>query len=316
MFVFGPVPSRRLGQSLGVNNIPAPKQCPYDCIYCQVGATPQRSIHRRSFYAPQTIAEEVSRRLTECRDAGASVDYVTFVPDGEPTLDINLGHSIELLRPLGCKIAVITNATLIDREDVRDELLSADWVSLKVDSVDPRTWRAVNRPYPGLRLDDLLDGMRTFAEAFSGELTTETLLVRDLNDSADCVESVAAFLQELEPAVAYIAATTRPPAEPWVRAPEELILNQAYQIFDRHLDRVEYLLGYADAPFHATSDPAQAILSITAVHPMREEEALGYIEQMGGEPAVLSDLVQSGRLTCIPYERQRFYVRRATPATN
>ncbi len=313
MFLFGPVPSRRLGQSLGVNNIPEPKQCPYDCIYCQVGRTAQRSIERRTFYAPEAIAEEVARKMDECRSARAPVDYVTFVPDGEPTLDANLGRALDLLRPLGCRLAVITNATLIDRPDVRDDLLRADWVSLKVDAVDERTWRAVNRPHPHLRLHAMLEGMRAFAKAFPGTLTTETLLVHGVNDGAECLTAVAAFLAELQPAVAYIAAPTRPPAEDWVRPPGDAALHRAYQLFDRKLDTVEYLLGFAADPFRATSDPAQALLSITAVHPMREEEAVGYIEQMGADPDVLDELVQEGQLACIAYEGRRFYVRAHGP---
>lgn len=314
MFVFGPVPSRRLGQSLGVNNIPAPKQCTYDCIYCQVGPTWQRSVERRAFYEPEAIARAVERKLAECRQTGAPVDYVTFVPDGEPTLDANLGRAIELVRPLGCKIAVISNGTLIDREDVRSELARADWASLKVDAVDEEVWRAVNRPHPALDLESMLEGMRAFARDFTGTLTTETLLVRGINDDDDLVTAVADFLAELQPSVAYVAAPTRPPAEGWVRTPEDAVLHRAYQTFAERLDRVEYLLGFAEDPFRATSDPAQALLSITAVHPMREEEALDYIAQMGAEQEILAELVEEGQLACIPYEGRRFYVRRAGPA--
>lgn len=311
MFVFGPVPSRRLGQSLGVNNIPAPKECTYDCIYCQVGPTPQRSIERREFYDPEQIAQEVAGKLAECREIAAPVDYVTLVPDGEPTLDANLERLIELLRPLGRKIAVISNGTLVDRQDVRQALMRADWVSLKVDAVHQGPWHAVNRPHRDLQLPSILDGMRAFAAAFDGTLTTETLLVRGINDDDGSLEATAAFLAELEPAVAYLAAPTRPPAESWVRAPDEDTLYRAYQILDNKLDTVEYLLGFAEDPFRATSDPSQALLSITAVHPMRDVEAISYIEQMGGEPAMLDTLVEEGKLACIEYEGRHFYVRRA-----
>lgn len=316
MFVFGPVPSRRLGQSLGVNNIPPLKQCSYDCVYCQVGPTAQRSIRRQAFYAPQEIAQAVERKLAECRQAHARVDYITFVPDGEPTLDINLGRAIELLRPLGCKIAVITNATLIGQEDVREDLLRADWISLKVDAVQEDAWRVINRPHPALELQPMLDGMRAFVQAFAGTLTTETLLVCGINDDDANLEDVAATLADLQPAVAYVAAPTRPPAENWVRAPEEAALHRAYQIFARRLDTVEFLLGFAEDSFHATSDPAQALLSITAVHPMREEEALSYVHQMGAGRDVLDTLVAEEQLVCIPYEGRRFYVRRPRPVSD
>ena len=133
MIAFGPVPSRRLGRSLGINNIP-PKVCTYSCIYCQVGRTLDMQVERRSFYNPDDIAAEVREKVEKAKAVGESIDYLTFVPDGEPTLDANLGREIELLRPLGLKIAVISNGSLITRTDVRDELMQADWVSLKVDS--------------------------------------------------------------------------------------------------------------------------------------------------------------------------------------
>lgn len=310
MFVFGPVPSRRLGQSIGINSIPGSKECTYDCIYCQVGPTPQQTINRRMFRTPEKIAAQVEQKLDECREAGAQVDYVTFVPDGEPTLDVNLGRAIELLKPLECKLAVITNGTLIDQEDVRAALLDVDWVSLKVDSVEEEQWRAVNRPHADLELASILAGMRRFAQAFNGTLTTETLLVESVNDDVVSLSNTADFLAELQPAIAYIAAPTRPPAETWVHAPSDTTLHNAYQIFNKPLDRVEYLLGFAAESFRATTDPAEGILSITAVHPMREEEALDYIEQMGAGTDVLDGLVKQGQLVCIEYDDRRFYVRR------
>lgn len=130
MHVFGPVPSRRLGRSLGVNNIPF-KHCSYSCIYCQLGWTDKLTIERRKFFDRQLIFEEVRRRLEETGE----VDYITFVPDGEPTLDVNLGSEIELLKGLG-RVAVITNSSLLFREDVRADLLKADLVSLKIDAAE------------------------------------------------------------------------------------------------------------------------------------------------------------------------------------
>jgi len=109
MFVFGPVPSRRLGRSLGINNIPY-KHCSYSCIYCQLGRTIHREVVRRQFHRPEDILWRVTDKLEEASKAGEPVDYLTFVSDGEPSLDTNLGQEIEMLKPLGIKIAVITNA--------------------------------------------------------------------------------------------------------------------------------------------------------------------------------------------------------------
>ncbi len=121
MLTFGPVPSRRLGRSMGINNIP-PKICTYSCVYCQVGSTIKMRIKRQIFFEPEEILQEVKKKIEKVHEVGENIDYLTFVPDGEPTLDINLGREIDLLKPLGIKMGVITNASLIWREDVRNEL--------------------------------------------------------------------------------------------------------------------------------------------------------------------------------------------------
>ena len=128
--VYGPVPSRRLGRSLGINNVP-PKTCSYSCLYCQLGRTLRVEVEPGSFYKIPRIAEQVGTKLKRAADKGELVDYVTFVPDGEPTLDADLGREIEVLKTLGVRVAVITNGSLLWREDVRQNLRHADWVSLK-----------------------------------------------------------------------------------------------------------------------------------------------------------------------------------------
>jgi wyosine [tRNA(Phe)-imidazoG37] synthetase (radical SAM superfamily) len=119
---------------------------------------------------------------------------LTFVPDGEPTLDVGLGKTIELLRGLDIKIAVISNASLIWQPKVREILKMADWVSLKVDSVDAPVWRRINRPCEGLELNHILSGMSAFADEFKGILATETMLLEGINTEHDSVERLAAFL--------------------------------------------------------------------------------------------------------------------------
>jgi wyosine [tRNA(Phe)-imidazoG37] synthetase (radical SAM superfamily) len=140
MIAFGPVPSRRLGRSLGINNIPA-KICTFACVYCQLGNTIKMQVKQDSFYPPEEILEDVEEKVAEARARGEKIDYLAFVPDGEPTLDLNLGKEIELLKSVGIPIAVITNSSLIFKENVREALLLADWVSLKVDAVTEEIWR-------------------------------------------------------------------------------------------------------------------------------------------------------------------------------
>jgi wyosine [tRNA(Phe)-imidazoG37] synthetase (radical SAM superfamily) len=193
MITFGPVPSRRLGRSLGINNIP-PKACSYSCVYCQVGPTRDPEITPRALYAPQEILRSVAERLEALAQRGERVDWLTFVPDGEPTLDANLGEAIDRLRAFGIPIAVISNASLAWRDDVRAALAKADWLSLKVDATDPAVWRQVNRPCPALSLDAILDGIARLASDYRGTLTTETMLVAGVNDTAESVGGVAEYL--------------------------------------------------------------------------------------------------------------------------
>ena len=119
--VFGPIPSRRLGRSLGINNIP-PKQCSYSCVYCQVGLTTHLSINRKEYYSPSNIFSEVKNRLDALKNNNERIDYLSFVPDGEPTLDINLQKTISLLQGFGIEIAVFTNSSLMFNEEIRSAL--------------------------------------------------------------------------------------------------------------------------------------------------------------------------------------------------
>ncbi|OYT40484.1 MAG: radical SAM protein, partial [Candidatus Altiarchaeales archaeon ex4484_43] len=248
MKAYGPVPSRRLGKSLGINNIP-PKVCSYSCVYCQLGTTIRTYIERREFYEIEAIIKDVNRKVKEAKKNKEFIDYLSFVPDGEPTLDINLGREIELLRSLRIKIAVITNASLIWREDVRDDLLGADWVSLKIDAISEKIWHRINRPHRSLRLEKILDGMLEFARVFGGELTTETMLIRGINDNNREIEEMADFLSELKPERAYISIPTRPPARRDIMPASEEKINMAYQILSNKLSNVEYLIGYEGNAF-------------------------------------------------------------------
>lgn len=211
MLTFGPVPSRRLGRSLGINNIP-PKICSYGCCYCQVGKTTKKTIDRSAFYPVEVIRESVREKLDQARLADERIDYLTFVPDGEPTLDSDLDREITALRAFGLPIAVISNASLLSREDVRATLEKADWISLKMDSVTEATWRLIDRPHRRLALPAILEGARSLARRFAGRLVTETMLVAGLNDGEEELTSLARYLEELKPARAYLAVPTRPPA--------------------------------------------------------------------------------------------------------
>ncbi|MDD2338148.1 MAG: radical SAM protein, partial [Geobacteraceae bacterium] len=309
MIVYGPVPSRRLGRSLGINNIP-PKVCTYSCVYCQAGRTTHLQVERSPFFSPDEIAAEVSRRIRELHENGEQIDYLSFVPNGEPTLDANLGQTIKLLKPLGVRIAVITNASLLWSADVREDLAKADWVSLKIDSVREDVWRKLNRPHPTLRLPAVQEGMLAFAGKFRGELVTETMLVKDVNDSEDDLKQIGSFLVKMKPARAYLSVPIRPPAERWVAPPIEGPVNRGFQILLESGAAVDLLVDYEGDAFSSTGDAGEELLSITAVHPMREDAVKAFLIQANQDWQTVQDLIESGRLAEIEYKGNRFYLRK------
>jgi wyosine [tRNA(Phe)-imidazoG37] synthetase (radical SAM superfamily) len=309
MIAFGPVPSRRLGRSLGINNIPA-RICSYSCAYCQVGKTLQMEVQRRSFYSPQEIYQEVKEKVDSSRNLGLAIDYLTFVPDGEPTLDINLGQEIDMLRSLGIRIAVISNASLIWDESVRKELARADWVSLKVDVLDERIWRRMDRPHRALQHEAILQGILEFAKHFKGTLVTESMLLSGINDDENSLQAIAEFLEKVDPAVAYISVPIRPPAEKWATMPPEESICQAYQIFCSRIKHVELLVGYEGNSFDLTGNVESDILSIAAVHPMREAAVKKLLQQSQVSWELVQRLIDQGKLIKTEYMGNNFYLRR------
>jgi len=306
---FGPVPSRRLGRSLGINNIP-PKMCPYSCVYCQIGRTLKLRLDRTAFYEPDKIFRDVEAKVREARRRGESVDYLTFVPDGEPTLDLRLGEEIARLRPLGVKIGVITNASLLWRPDVREDLRRADWVSVKVDAVSPAVWRKINRPHGRLSWDLVREGLSEFARIFEGELVMETMLVRGLNDRPEEIEKTAAFAAGLKPRKSYLSIPIRPPAEKRVRPPDEQALNLAHQAFKAKSIPTELLIGYEGNAFAFTGNAEEDLLAIMSVHPMREDAVSRFLRKAGADPDTVKNMVRSGRLVEVRYKNETFYLRK------
>ena len=305
---FGPVPSRRLGRSLGINNVP-PKTCSYSCIYCQLGWTPTTGVERRTFHRPEEVMDAVRAQVREALRRGEEVDHLTFVPDGEPTLDLNLGAEIRALKELGVPIAVITNASLVGRDDVREDLSAANWVSLKVDAVSEAVWRRINRPHRDLSLTSILAGIRKFSRTFGGILVTETMLASGVNDHAEELHRIADFLGEVRPRVAYLAVPTRPPAEPGVEPPPGERLVAAFSILSAQLSHVELLIGYEGDAFAASGDARRDLLSIVAVHPMREGAVRKLLARDGAGGEVVEELVATGTIVEIEYRGHRFYVR-------
>ncbi len=307
---FGPVPSRRLGRSLGINNIPS-KFCSYSCVYCQIGRTKNLTIERRSFYNPNLILKEVLNIIEKCVKPP---NYITFVPDGEPTLDENLKAEAFLLKAeLDLPLAILTNSSLLFRSDVRSDLAFFDLVSLKVDAFSQEVWKTINRPHGLLDLSEIRKGIKKFSKEFSGKLITETMLIKGVNTDVKEIEGIASLLSEINPDKAYIAIPTRPPAEKWVKPASEEELVRAYEIFAQLLGRnhVELLTGYEGPDFDLAGDPIEALLSILSVHPMRIGYAYESLSRAGISPEeTIQMLLRMGKIKLVEYRGERFLVKK------
>ncbi len=269
------------------------------------------STERHVFHKPEDVFHEVERKVNEAVSRNENIDYLSFVPDGEPTLDANLGKEISFLKRLEIPIAVLTNASLLWQPAVREDLFKADFVSLKVDAVSEDLWRRVNRPHRNLKLSTVLGGILEFAGKFRGTIVSETMLMDGVNYGGE-LKNVADFLGQLERLdKAYIAIPTRPPTERWVKPAKEEAVNAAFQVFANELgtDRVEYLIGYEGNAFAFTGNLKKDLLSIAAVHPMRKEAVLEFLRKANADWSVIEELLREGELIELAYEGNKYYMR-------
>lgn len=306
--VFGPVPSRRLGQSLGINNIP-PKFCSYSCVYCQIGKTINYATERREFYSVEKIVGEVVDILKKLKEKKERVDYISFVPDGEPTLDINLGKEIEALKQFNIPVAVITNSSLLWKPDVREDTKKADLVSLKIDTIDKKIWEKLNKPAKDLSIERILEGIKKFFTEFKGTLITETLIIKDINDEPEDIKKTAEFISMLKPSIAYIGIPTRPPAEKWVIPPVEEKIFHAYEIFNGYRIKTELITGRGSGSFGFTGNIEQDIVNTVSVHPMSKPQIEELLQKAGDCWTVMEKLLKEEKIKEIEYQEERYYIK-------
>ncbi|MEN6300394.1 MAG: radical SAM protein, partial [Anaerolineaceae bacterium] len=220
-----------------------------------------------------------------------------------------LGKLIGALKQFDIPIAVISNASLIDCPDVQEELLQADWVSLKVDSVDETTWKKINRPRHRLSLSRILEGMLTFQKKYHGELVTESMMVAGLNDNENSTRQLCDFLLELQPLKSYLSIPTRPPAEPGITPPSPDSLQEIIKICSVRIPFMDLLFETEAGEFISTGNLAEDILSITAVHPLREEALRTMVSMAGGTWSVVEELLPTKEISSIDYRNERYFLR-------
>lgn len=226
--IFGPVVSRRLGYSLGVDVVPPEKKiCTLDCIYCQVGRTVKQTIQRRDYVPTARILKEIDATLPM-----KDIHFITFSGSGEPTLHKNLGKIIKRIKSLTkTPVAVITNGTLMDQPDVRRDLALADLVVPSLDAVTPEVFAAVNRPHSSLRIENIIKGIVQFQREFKGEIWIEVLLVKGVNDGVDELMRINEALELINPHRIHLNSVTRPPAETSAQQLEAAELQRIAGIF-------------------------------------------------------------------------------------
>ncbi|MZQ96352.1 MAG: radical SAM protein [Acidaminobacter sp.] len=272
-YVYGPVPSRRLGLSLGVSPIPK-KTCNYACVYCQLGRTDYMTNTRQNYFPVEDILDEAKAVI----EGGTAFDVITIVGEGEPTLYADLGKLIRGLKRLSEKpVAVITNGALLFDVGVQAALLEADLVLPSLDAADEGVFKRINRPHGSLKFDQVIEGLRVFSQKYKGQLWIEIMLVKGINDDEDALSGFKALLETLRYDRLYINTVVRPPAEPEVEAVDPEVMGRAVDILGGlPIDLLESNGFHSDI-----EDDREAVLSIIKRHPMNQFEIEAFLERRG-----------------------------------
>jgi len=304
-YVFGPVPSRRLGQSLGVDTIPL-KTCNWNCVYCQLGRSEPLINERKEYVPREIILAEVGVALKNHQSG--EIDWVTFVGSGEPTLHSGIGWLIRQVKALSdIPVAVITNGSLLYLPEVREELAPADAVLPTLDAGSARLYRQIDRPHPTLTFERLTGGLKAFRQSYRGKLWVELMLVKGLNDDEAALRDLAAVLRDIGPDEVHVLLPDRPPAETWVQPTDEEGLLRAAAILGDIAHMVHPAAGEFDLSGY--DNVMDAVIAIITRHPMREDQLESALKRWAPERvrATLAGLRTSGRAQMIERYGVRFW---------
>jgi wyosine [tRNA(Phe)-imidazoG37] synthetase (radical SAM superfamily) len=212
--VYGPVPSRRLGRSLGVDLVPF-KTCTYDCVYCQLGRTTDKTMERKEYVPVDRVLAELRQKLA----AGPQPDYISLAGSGEPTLNLKLGSLIRNIKAMtSIPVAVLTNGSLLWLPEVREELQAADLVLPSLDAGTEKAFQLVNRPHHEIGFEQMVQGLVEFSTHFAGSVWLEVLLLSGLTGNVSEVRNIASLVEKMRPARVQLNTVCRPPAEETARA--------------------------------------------------------------------------------------------------
>jgi wyosine [tRNA(Phe)-imidazoG37] synthetase (radical SAM superfamily) len=313
-YVFGPVPSRRLGQSLGIDPIPQ-KTCNWNCVYCQLGRSMPMTNKRQEYVPVEALLEDVDWALHT--HSSGEIDWVTLVGSGEPTLHNGLGKIIRKVKArTTIPVAVITNGALTYLPEVRADLSMADAILPTLDAGRADLYRKINRPWPELTFERLVGGLVALRAEYSGQLWIEVMLVRDLNDSEEALRDLASVLERIKPDQVHLNLPVRPPAESWVQPADEEGLLRAQAL----LGDVAHVLSPAQGKFdlRGFENECKAVLSIITRHPMREDDLFATFQHRSDEEVrqILHDLIKSGQAQLVTRYGVRFWTASGTKYAN
>jgi wyosine [tRNA(Phe)-imidazoG37] synthetase (radical SAM superfamily) len=305
--VFGPVPSKRLGQSLGIDLLPM-KSCTWNCIYCQLGRTKHYVTERCEFYPPEAILSEIRQTLA----GGAHIDWITFVGSGETLLYKGIGFLIgELKKITTIPIAVITNGSLLYLPEVRRELIDADAVLPSLNAGSEDLYERIDRPSPGFTFLQHLDGLIQFRREYSGRLWVEVMLLGGVNDSDKALYDLADALKLISPDMVHLVQPTRPATEGDVRVPEDDRVEQAIRILSRVALVVHPVKGGMN--LREVPDLLEAVAAIVSRHPVQERElSLALAERFSDDfskaESAVKELLATGRFNTVEQAGEIYWI--------
>jgi len=293
-YVFGPVPSRRLGRSLGVDPI-AFKTCNWNCVYCQLGRSTSLRHDRKEYVPTEDVVKEVGQALREHGPGG--IDWVTFGGSGEPTLHSGLGRMIRAVKEMtDVPVAVLTNGSLLYLPQVQVDLMAADATLPTLDAGTEELYQRINRPRPELIFARLVNGLQAFRRVYGGKLWVQVMLLKGVNDGEEALRDLAAVLARIRPDEVHVTRPVRPPAEPWVTPPDDAGLARAAAILGPRARVIAGPVVALDLSGHGDLD--EATLEILARHPMGLEELADVLGRWtpGQVGSALSRLAETGRV--------------------
>ena len=300
-YLYGPVPSRRLGLSLGISPIPQ-KTCNYSCIYCQLGRTSQMTNRRQHFFPLEDILAELDTLL----DKDLAFDVITIVGEGEPSLYLGLGDLISGIKErVSVPVAVITNGALLCDEKVRADIALADLVLPSLDAYDETSFKRINRPHGALSFERVKEGLIRFSKDYRGQFWLEIMLMAGVNDDPASLAALKAILKEINYDRLYLNTPVRPPAESHVRP----VGHEAMQAAVDTLGGISIDLLVSEGFHSDIQDDYEAVLSIIKRHPMHQYEIDSFLAARGNQkPVLLRDrLEKDPRVSVIDYRGYRTY---------